>query len=143
VNFDWNSLNKDPRRNQRVASANRLPFACRDVRSSSTEFAVIPSVAGGPSITKSVLRAASLGDSDLSGVVLACYQFDGTNLIELVAGKGVLFRADGQRLNPLVRGYIAYADPEGHFVIIQSDAGYDDKTDWPLTDYLEVFSLPR
>jgi hypothetical protein len=143
VNLDWNSLRKDPRRNQSVASSNTLPLACRDVRFGSTEFAAIPSVSGGPGVTKSEFRAASLGDSDLPGVVLACYQFDGMNLIELVAGNSVLFRADGRRLIPLVRGYIAYADPKGHFLIIQADAGYDDKTDWPLTDYLEVFSSRR
>lgn len=143
VDFDWNRLFADPVRNQRVASANRLPFACRDVRARSTEFAAIPPVSGGPAVTKAALSAVSEGESNVPSVVLACYRFDGMNLVELVAGDGALFRADGQRLIPLVRGYIAFADPGGRFMIVQSDAGYDDKTDWPLTDYLEVFPLRR
>jgi hypothetical protein len=138
-NLGWNALLIDPRRSQRMASANRLPIACRDVRARSAEFAAIPSASGGPTLTKSELSAVSEGDSNLPSVVLACYQFDGMNIIELVAGNGVLFRADGRHVTPLVRGYIAYADPGGRFMIIQSDAGYEDKTDWPLTDYLEVF----
>src|SRR4029077_18740601 len=107
------------------------------------QYAAIPSVDGGPTVSKTELDAASMGDSKIPSVVLACYRFAGMNLVELVAGTGVLFKVDGQRLIPLVRGYIAYADPAGGFMVVHADAGYDDKTDWPVNDYLEVFSLRR
>jgi hypothetical protein len=139
--LDWNVLIRDPRRNRSVVTANELPFVCRDVRSGSSQYAAIPSADGGPNVTKTELADASMGASNLPGVALACYRFADLNLVELVAGTGVLFKVDGRRLIPLVRGYIAYADAGGSFMIVQVDAGYDDKTDWPVNDYLEVFAL--
>jgi hypothetical protein len=121
------------------AWTNTLPIDCRDVRNGKSSFAVLPSAAGGPTVTKAALLDASGGVSALPGTVVACYRFAQMNFVELVhLADGVLFRVVGTQLVPAVRGYIHFADPAGHFIVVQGTfAGYD-ASDLPLNDYLEA-----
>ena len=143
VNIDWESLSRNPQAQIGFAPDNTLPITCRDVRGSSSQFAAIPARPAGPTVSKQALNSASMRVSTLPGTVLACYRFAGMNLIELAFHvDSVLFRLDGQRLTPVVRGYIGFADPAGRFIVVSAFAGYD-ANDLPLNDYLEAFALSK
>jgi hypothetical protein len=139
--FNMGRLARDPRTSSGYIPGNLLPRICLDVRQSSGSFAARPIGVAGETLTKHELDQATAGVAELSGTVLSCYRFAGINIVEFVhLADGVLFRAEGGTLTPLSRGYIDFADKDGHFLIVNANAGYT-KQELPQEDYLEVFAL--
>ena len=140
LSMNWTALTNDRGLSGELMGRNQLPIDCRDARPGGTPYAVLPTFAGGTSITKAALRQATLGVSDLPGTHVICYRFARLHLVEFAhLSNAVIYRLDHGQLVPVTLGDIRLSDPSGRRILIAVDAGYD-QNNLPLHDYLEAFA---